>query len=327
MRKIRLSLVLLLLPIVRTFGATASVVASTPVATPTSAPTVTESTATEKPRLGDAPKPVEPPAKVTPAKVNVKPTLGDILDNNIKEKKEKKEPAVPEGVTPEERKKLLDDVAQEFYEKGELAIQQGRLQDARDLFERALTLQPGHVLARARLASTIRALDPEQEPPPPPKSPKESLVTRLGADLDLWIKNKSWDKADRVAKNILAIDPNNEKTKTKLKSIHRQLSLRAADRAAAREKAGDFQGAVDAYRVAINYNKDQAYTEKIEELSEKIAEANTKRSEELYLQALDASQNGNAPKAMELCREALQLNPDNIQAERMLDRLQSKPNP
>lgn len=339
MRKIRLFIALLFVSVGGSFAAPTA----TPTPSPAPTPAVTESSSTEKPRLGDDTKPMvvpkkapptetlvppaEPPARVAPAKVNTKPTLGDIPENAVKEKKERKDAVIPDGVTPEDRKKLLEDVAQEFYEKGELAIQQGRLQEARDLFERALTLQPGHVLARARLSSTIRALDPEQEPPPPPKTAKESLVARLGADLDQWIKNKSWDKADRVAKNILAVDPNNEKTKTKLKLIHRQLALRAADRAITREKAGDFQGAVDAYRVAISYNKDQAYTEKIEELSEKIGEANDKRSEELYLQALDASQNGNAAKAMELCRDALQLNPDNIQATRMLDRLQSKPNP
>jgi tetratricopeptide (TPR) repeat protein len=224
---------------------------------------------------------------------------------------------------------LLEDVAEEFYEKGDLAFKEGRLQEARDLLERALTLQPGHLEAKARLASVIRALEPpEPEPvPTPQKNSKEALLKKLSAELDDAMKNKNWEKSDRVVKNILAVDPNNDRAKTKLKSIHHQLAIKAADRAVAREKAGDFQGAVDAYRVAINYFKDQAYIEKIEELTEKINEVNEKKSEELYLQALDASQNGNNGKAINLCQDALQLNPDNIQAERMLDRLQSKANP
>lgn len=282
----------------------------------------------EKPRLGDVPgvtpsptqvKPLAPPPKPE------KPRLGDIPSEPIKEKKEKKPPLSRDGITPEERKQLLEEVAQEFYEKGEMAYQEGRFVEARDLFERVLTLQPNHAQARARLEALLRTLEPpEPEPAPAEPDSKQVLIGRLSTELDQAIKNKDWDKAERQAKNILAVDPANEKTKSKLKIVHHNLSLRAADRAQTREKAGDFQGAVDAYRVAFNYSRDPAYTEKIESLMEKIREVNDRKSEEFYRQALDASQNGNNDKAIDLCKEALQLNPDNIQAQRMLDRLQSR---
>jgi cytochrome c-type biogenesis protein CcmH/NrfG len=81
---------------------------------------------------------------------------------------------------------------------------------------------------------------------------------------------------------------------------------------------------VDAYRVAVNYNRDPILSDKIDQLLEKISEVKDRKSDDLYLQALDASQNGLADKAIELCKEALRLNPDNIQAQRMLERLQSR---
>jgi len=48
------------------------------------------------------------------------------------------------------------------------------------------------------------------------------------------------------------------------------------------------------------------------------------QSNQLYLEALAASQNGESAEAIKICKSALALNPDNLQALRMLDRLQSK---
>ena len=49
-----------------------------------------------------------------------------------------------------------------------------------------------------------------------------------------------------------------------------------------------------------------------------------KRSNELYLQALSASQNGDFDGAYKMCRQALKLDPENLQAERMCERLESR---
>lgn len=46
-----------------------------------------------------------------------------------------------------------------------------------------------------------------------------------------------------------------------------------------------------------------------------------RRSDEVYLQALRLSQKGDEGGARHLCQEALALDPDNIQAQRMLERL------
>lgn len=49
-----------------------------------------------------------------------------------------------------------------------------------------------------------------------------------------------------------------------------------------------------------------------------------RRSDELYLQALAESQQGNTSTAYKLCIEALKLDPQNLQAERMSERLRSR---
>ena len=50
------------------------------------------------------------------------------------------------------------------------------------------------------------------------------------------------------------------------------------------------------------------------------------KSQELYLRALTASQNGDFDAALGFCREALKHDPSNLQAERMRERLESRGN-
>lgn len=57
------------------------------------------------------------------------------------------------------------------------------------------------------------------------------------------------------------------------------------------------------------------------EMVRKKTELDKQGSDELYYQALAASQNKEKVQALDLCRQALKLNPSNLQAQRMLDRL------
>jgi tetratricopeptide (TPR) repeat protein len=269
-----------------------------------------------KPKLENPPEVTRDPEE--------KPRLGDFPEEP--QSQGKKSGTVLEEFTPEERKKLLNEVADEFYLRGEKSYANGNLKESQEFLERALTLNPQHNKAKLRLNLVLKKLEPPPTPKPAVsvKDTKSVLISKLEKELDRWVVEKNWDNTEAAAKKLLAVDPGNGKAKTRLQIAHKNLALRAFNRGETREKQGDFQGAVDAYRVAVSYDPSQELSEKINSLSDKINESNSRRSDDIYLQALEASQAAAYEKAIDLCRQAIQLNPNNIQAQRMLERLKSR---
>jgi tetratricopeptide (TPR) repeat protein len=123
---------------------------------------------------------------------------------------------------------------------------------------------------------------------------------------------------------MLAIDPENKNAKSKLLGIKQKLYSQAIERAKERESKNDFAGAIDAYRTAQTYRNDPTIPEKINALRRGMADQKIKKSEALYVEALQVSQEGRIEEAINLCKQSLALNPDNFQAQRMLDRLLAK---
>ncbi len=237
------------------------------------------------------------------------------------EKPRKKKPP-SEEMTPEERKALVDEVAEDFYNKGVKAMNEGRYNQAEAFFDRALILDPHHQGARDGTERLMKMMEgPEAESDPDKTDSKAALVKRMGTELDQRIKEGDWEEANTVATKILAIDPENARAKGKRAGINQQFYLKAKGRAEERERAGDWDAALDAYKVAAGYRPTPAVRDKINSLREKIAERNKKKSGELYLQALKANQEGKGKSALQLCKQALELDPQNLQARRMLDRL------
>lgn len=253
--------------------------------------------------------------------------LGDLPKKS--EEKDKKKAPPPDILSPEDKKKLVDEVSEEFYQRGLSAMRNGRLGQAEAYFDRVLVLQPGHAGAKRGLALIMQHYE-KTDPPPAPKpsptkpDPKLTLMEKLEKELDHRMTNGEWEEAEEAAAKILAVDPENGRVKQKTGTIRRNLFQRAVNRAEERERAGDTEGALDAYQLAWGYVKDGAIGEKIEKLKRQLAEAHEKKSEKFYLDALAATQNGKDEEAMRLCKLALSYNPRHIQARRMLDRLESR---
>jgi tetratricopeptide (TPR) repeat protein len=95
-------------------------------------------------------------------------------------------------------------------------------------------------------------------------------------------------------------------------------------RGKALERAGDMDGALDAYKAALMASKDPVIEARVRELSAAKNLRLRKQSDDIYLRALKAAQIGNDARAREHCRDALALDPGNIHAKRMLARLEKR---
>jgi tetratricopeptide (TPR) repeat protein len=169
----------------------------------------------------------------------------------------------------------------------------------------------------------MKALEEQPADKTPPQDPKAELVGRLETELEQQMAEADWEEALSVAGKILAVDPDNRTAKQKKVTIRTQLSRRAARRAAEREAAGDLEAALDAYKIAAGHRPDPALDEKIRSLQKKLVERAIRRSADLYLEALTAHQEGRAKDARRLCETALELDPKNVQAHNMLQRLKA----
>ncbi len=250
--------------------------------------------------------------------------LGDLPAELHPKNKDQAAP-VPEPTTTTE-KPLEDDVAEEFYQKGLKALNAGDIEQAEGLFDRALVIKPNHKGAQEGIAYIMQTLeDPKPVATPPKPDPKAILLEQLKKNLEGELAKQNWDEANTMAAKMLAIDPNNAFAKSKLPGIKQKLHAAAVDRAKEQEAAGDYAGAVDAYRTAQSYWNDPIIPEAITRLHKKMAQAKLDQSDALYVQALQKSQEGKTEEALQLCKQSLELNPDNFQAQRMLDRLQPRP--
>jgi len=240
-----------------------------------------------------------------------------------KDYKTEKKP-VRKDFTPEDRKRLMAEVSRGFYEDGLKARKAGRLSEALALFERALSLDPGLKAAKTQIADIKRLTRAPKVQKSPSRDSSARLVSQLFREGELQAKNGKWSDARLTFNKILSVDPDNGRAKSKLAMAEARLFDHHKRRGEERERAGDAEGALDAYQDALAYGDDPAVEARLVKLKARVAEANRKRSDEIYADALSASQQGHNDKALTLCRRALRIDPSNIQAQRMLERLERR---
>lgn len=261
--------------------------------------------ASSKIKLGDVP---EDPTNQEPNKIK------DVLKDKVAPE------AADEEGSIEENYQLIRDVTEEFYQKGLKALNSNDLGTAEAYFDRVLTIKPNHVGAKKGIDAIMKAYE-DTTPVNNKVDPKIALIKKLEDKLYEKLSDEDYEEAAGVANEILAIDPNNKVAKQKLTFSNRKLYAEALERAQTRAEAGDERGAIDAYQLAMGYGKDPSLKEKISALRTRMAEKTKAHSSKLYIEALTASQNGKTDAAVALCKKVLAIDPKNIQAQRMLDRL------
>lgn len=172
--------------------------------------------------------------------------LGDIPDETDKQAEQKvQQLEQSQELTPEERKRVTEQLADDAYIDGMKAERAGNYFDAKRYFETAVSLAPNHGQAKQGVLRINRLLRPVTPPASATKAPSPEPVV------------------------------------SKKSNANRPVAKPALSSQEAKEK-----------------------------------------SNALYLKALSASQNGNFEEAYKFCRESLKLDPDNLQARRMVERLE-----
>jgi tetratricopeptide (TPR) repeat protein len=88
------------------------------------------------------------------------------------------------------------------------------------------------------------------------------------------------------------------------------------------ENEGQVEAALETYRAALMAWPDAALEGHMRRMVVERADKHRKQSDQIYLLALKATQQGNEARAREFCRDALSLDPGNIYAKCMLGRLE-----
>ena len=225
-------------------------------------------------------------------------------------------------MTPEERRAIALSLADEFYQKGSLALAQGKRDQARLFFARSLAVDPAN--ARAR-----RALESLAAPRPPSNAEKARLAKassekKLMKEFDQEVAARRFHAATAIGQRILEINPRNARVQAKLSEIRDDLFWTYVQKGREEEKAGNLSRSIDFYRESLRYRDDAEVRSVIERITRQRAQSERERSEDLYRAALSANLNGNLRQAIEFCRRSLELDPQNIHAQRMLDRLKAK---
>jgi tetratricopeptide (TPR) repeat protein len=223
--------------------------------------------------------------------------------------------------TPEENKALENELVGEFFDAGVRAYAAGKSDQAADLFQRVLLLQPSHRGAREALNVLSKSQKPAEEKAAPATRPIDTWV----AELNRAVQARRWTAARRWAVRILSDTPDHPVAAKALPQINHELFASACQRARDHERRSDQAGAIRLYKTALGYQTDAAIENRILTLERQIRDDRLSRSEVLYREALAASQEGETEKALRLCGEALELNPNHFSAKRMQLRLQGPP--
>ena len=249
-----------------------------------------------------------------------RPSIGSAFERNYKAPRPSPSPALD----PADRKRLVNEVSTAYYADAMKAKRAGRLTEALKIFDRVVALDPGNQAAREQATEIRRALEAKTRSSKTPSHPSRAVV-KLWGRADTAARAQNWEEAEALYTKILTIDPQNKRARAKQEFARAKLFERLKARGEERERAGDLEGALSAYQLSLNHGQDQAVLGRIRVLRRRLAESNRKKSDEIYAEALSATQQGDEKKARDLCRQSLKLDPTNIEAQRMFERLEKRP--
>jgi tetratricopeptide (TPR) repeat protein len=145
-------------------------------------------------------------------------------------------------------------------------------------------------------------------------------------------QNQEYEKALARFEEMLRIDPDNNEARRYLGLCKDLLAKKYFDQGNRAAQNGDWANAKDAFTSALSYKPD--YSEAVtalykvqQQMGERMEEQKKRDSERYTKQALDAFMGDDREKAVELWQRALELDPENIEAARWLNRMGSEDDP
>lgn len=211
-------------------------------------------------------------------------------------------------------------LTEKFYD---MAIQAFAVQDfaqAGELAEKVLTLNPDHAEARELKERVDQVLKEAQDFAE--QQQRTEIIAPLAQSARELFDQKRYEDALAKFNEILAIDTNDAEA-IRLRDLSKELIAKDAYNGALRAaRDGDLKGAVALAQKAIKYKPDYPEArELLRTVAEKNRVGDEAKSKEIYKDSLDAFLAGDPQKAYDLAVKALELDPKNVEAQRMRDRL------
>lgn len=217
----------------------------------------------------------------------------------------------------------FQNLTEKFYD---MALQAFAVQDfsqAGELADKVLTLNPDHAEARElreRVAQVLKEAEDFAE-----QKRRAELIAPLVQSARESFEQKRYEDALAKCNEALAIDTNDSEV-LRLRDQSKEFAAKEAYNAALRAaRDGDLQGAAVFAQRAIRFKPD--YPE-ARDLLVKVGTTKKgveeEKSKEIYKESLDAFLAGDPAKALELAVKALELDPNNVEARRMVERLRQR---
>lgn len=214
----------------------------------------------------------------------------------------------------------FQNLTEKFYD---MAIQSFSVQDfvqAGELVDKVLKLNPDHVEARELKNQVDQVLKDAEDFAEQQR--RTGIIAPLSQTARELFDQKRYEEALVKFNEILAIDTTDAEA-LRLRDLSKENLAKDAYNAALRAaRDGDLKGAAVFAQRAIKFKPDYPEArELLKTVGQKKAVVDEVKSKELYKDSLDAFLAGDPQKAYDLSVKALELDPNNVEAQRMRDRL------
>lgn len=211
-------------------------------------------------------------------------------------------------------------LTEKFYDMAIQAFSVNDFAQAGELADKVLSLNPDHAEARELKGQVEQVLKEALEfTERQERLAKIAPLAQTGREL---FDQKKYEEALAKFDEILAIDTNDAES-LRLRDLSKELVAKDAYNAGLRAaRDGDLKGAAVYAQRALRFKPDYPEArELLKTVGEKKAVVDEVKSKEFYKDSLDAFLAGDPQKAYELAVKALELDPNNVEAQRMRDRL------
>lgn len=214
-------------------------------------------------------------------------------------------------------------IIQNFYETAMRYFAAGDYKQAKDYFEKVLVVDPNHAEAREQMTRTEKLLS-QVERVAEDRARMESIRPIYNAALSAFEK-KDYEEALRKFDEMLRVDPENNEAQRYRLLCRDLLAKQAYDEGNRAAQAGDWPAAGGQYSRALKFKPDYRQAqEALNKVKSQMGEQRKGESQRLYKQGLEAFLSGDQSKAMLLWQKAVDLDPENLEAKRGLERVTQK---
>ena len=206
-----------------------------------------------------------------------------------------------------------------FYRAGMIAFAEENYEKAKEQFEKVLTIKPDHAESQAQLARCVEMLEAKV------KKEKEELQKFMAEKNYLSameaFQKENYEESYRLFGEVVNISPdhedakrNMELSKTKLYESNLETGRNAAG-------AGNWEAAISHLRKAVEVNDTHEAKSALADAQRRWELQKKVLSQNLYKEGLEAFLSGDKAKAQSVWKRAVELDSDNEEAKRGLQRL------